>query len=344
MGMKVYGRLPIIAVALIPVVSAAHVEITEIMYDLEGGDSGREWIEIKNTGSEPLDLSDWKLFENDTNHGLSLSQGAETLPPGGYAIIADNPTKFLADWDYQGTLFDSAFSLNNTGESLALRCCGKELSDRDTAAYTSDAGAQGDGSSLHRSGNSFVTGTPSPGSGAIEAKKSEPVETVSDPPAPPPKKAEEKTIDPPQAAPEPVVASTKGSESADTSDPAPNTVSVVAPAPVATPIVSEKNPSLQESVSASPKSKPKQKPKPSIRSSVQEVEEEPVRDIVPPHEEEVLNAATGTGEVQAAAAAHASGPGWQWYGGAAAVTLLSALGAYAVGRLRKSEWEIEEIE
>jgi len=49
----------------------AQVAITEIMYDLEGSDSGREWVEIHNTSSAEIDLADWKLYENNTNHGIT---------------------------------------------------------------------------------------------------------------------------------------------------------------------------------------------------------------------------------------------------------------------------------
>ena len=50
----------------------AEVVINEIMYDLEGTDTGREWIEIYNNSNSSVDLSSYKLFEADTNHELTI--------------------------------------------------------------------------------------------------------------------------------------------------------------------------------------------------------------------------------------------------------------------------------
>ena len=99
----------------------AGVILNEIMYDVAGSDTGREWIEIYNTGGSAQNLSNWKLVENGVNHNLDLIAGSFMLEGTSYAIIADNPTSFLADYsNYTGTLLDSSFSLSNSGEYLAL--------------------------------------------------------------------------------------------------------------------------------------------------------------------------------------------------------------------------------
>ena len=54
-------------------VAYANILINEVMYDVEGTDTDREWIEVYNDGSESVDLSTYKLFEANTNHGLTLS-------------------------------------------------------------------------------------------------------------------------------------------------------------------------------------------------------------------------------------------------------------------------------
>jgi|GEM_PF-797169 len=150
-----------------PGVSLAGATITEIMYDLPGTDTGREWIEAHNTGSGDVSLLKWKLFEANTNHGLTLFQGSATTSADGFAIIADDPAKFLLDNPtYSGTLYKSSFSLSNTGETLELRLDGVAVSQ---ATYASSAGAAGDGNSLHRVGNEWQATTPTPGSGASTA-------------------------------------------------------------------------------------------------------------------------------------------------------------------------------
>lgn len=156
---------------LTPTILNAQIIITEIMYNPEGSDSGREWIEIYNSGSDSIDLSDYKLLENGTNHKLishnpesgdSLSIGSEK-----YAIIADNSTKFLADFPQSNLqnqlLIDSVFSLNNTGEEISLvDLAGSAIS---TVVYDPENwGANGTGNSLQlnsETGN-WISADPTP--------------------------------------------------------------------------------------------------------------------------------------------------------------------------------------
>jgi len=158
--------VPVFLCALLfPLSLAAQVTITEIMYDLEtGSDSGREWIEVRNMGAEEVDLGLWRLFEAEVNHHIEAAEegGATLLRAGGYAIIADNTAKFLADWSaYGGLLFDSAFSLGNVGETLILR--DGELADVDSVSYDAAWGANGDSASLQFVGGEWVAAAPTPG-------------------------------------------------------------------------------------------------------------------------------------------------------------------------------------
>lgn len=146
----------------IPIAASAQVIITEIMYDLEGADKGREWIEVQNISEEDVDISAWRFFESDTNHNLEPVLGSGVLAPEELAIIADKEMEFQNDRpDFSGSLFDSSFSLKNTGESLTLR--NAELNDVDTVVYTSEWGAGGDGNSLQLSGGEWVAQSPTPG-------------------------------------------------------------------------------------------------------------------------------------------------------------------------------------
>jgi hypothetical protein len=157
---------------LVPTSVSAKVLISEVMYDLsEGSDSGREWIEVFNSYTSSITLTDWKLYENKTNHKISEFKGGEILESGSYAIVADNPVKFLEDWpNFGGQIFDSAFSLKNSGEILIIR--DSELNDVDTTSYLSDYGAAGDGNTLQRVSSenaSFTALPPTPGSGSLRA-------------------------------------------------------------------------------------------------------------------------------------------------------------------------------
>lgn len=177
----------------LPALAFAQVLVSEIMYDLaEGSDSGREWIEIYNASGAPVTLSELILFENKSNHKIT---GESLVPPGGFAIIADKPEKFRVDYpSYTGLLFDSAFSLNNEGESIELRRGETVL---DTASHVKSLGGNGSGESLQRTAlardAAFAPGAPTPGAGVPAtglARIAPPVkaksETKTATPAPPP--------------------------------------------------------------------------------------------------------------------------------------------------------------
>lgn len=169
-----------IVVALIPVITHAQIVITEIMYDLAGGsDSGREWIEVFNTGNTPVKLTDLKIVESAKNHTITTVAGGDFVAAGAYAVIADNAAKFKVDFpSYTGLSFDSAFSLSNTGETIGIsNAAGTPI---DSVTYT-NASASGTGDSLQRNPDSavFNAGIPTPGVGipATGLTKSPPKQT-----------------------------------------------------------------------------------------------------------------------------------------------------------------------
>jgi len=144
------------------------------MYDLEGSDTDREWVEVLNIDTLNIDISTFKLFENDTNHKLSIVQGSETLAPGGYAIIADDATTFLQDYPtYTGTLFDSSFSLSNSGETLSLKNGDTVINE---VTYALSTGASGDGNSLQLIDGTWQATVPTPGAENILAPPPEEAE------------------------------------------------------------------------------------------------------------------------------------------------------------------------
>ena len=142
--------------------ASTEIRITEIMYDLVGSDSGREWVEIFNAGSSAVNLEGWKFYEDNTNHSLNLIRGSVNLEAGGYAIIVDDSNKFLQDWpQYTGALFDSSFSLSNSGETIAIKNGDTVI---DEVNYNSSQGANGDGNSLQLINNQWLPTAPTPGS------------------------------------------------------------------------------------------------------------------------------------------------------------------------------------
>jgi hypothetical protein len=147
---------------LLPALLRAQVVINEIMYDPEGTDTGREWIEVYNSGTSDVDLATYKLFESNVNHKLTLYNNVNfpnltsstILKADGFAILADNPEKFLIDFpNFTGLLLDSTFSLNNTGEPLLIvDGVGATI---DKFEYSGDLGATNNGNSLQRNETGF---------------------------------------------------------------------------------------------------------------------------------------------------------------------------------------------
>lgn len=138
------------------------MRINEIMYDTPGTDSGREWVEIYNDTNAVIDFSGWKLFESAVNHSVKLITGNAVIPAGGYAIIADNDQNFLVDNpDFSGVLFDSVFSLVNTGETLALvNSAGVKINE---ISYSDSLGAKGDGNTLQLHEGFLISSKSTPG-------------------------------------------------------------------------------------------------------------------------------------------------------------------------------------
>lgn len=160
----------VLGLFFLPFLASASVSITEVMYDVPGTDSGREWLEVQNTGSENIDFSQWVFYENGSNHGLTSVQGGDTLAPGQYAIITDDPDLFLADWPNLGSIsiFDSSWSsFSNTGEELSIK-------DQDdtivfSVTYDTSLGADGDGNTLQIVNGVWLAASPTPGSANVSS-------------------------------------------------------------------------------------------------------------------------------------------------------------------------------
>lgn len=156
----------------IPVSNVSALEITEIMYDIKGTDSGREWIEIYNNSDSSKKITEHKLIENDVSHKINSNNELQTiLEVGEYAVIADNVESFLLDNpNYSSYLFESSFSLSNGGEVLKISDSSSNIID--TKTYSGDMGAKGNGLSLQyvSSEELFIEAEPTPG----ETNASEP--------------------------------------------------------------------------------------------------------------------------------------------------------------------------
>jgi len=130
----------------------AAIEISEVMYNPEGTDTNREWVEVythAETNTENI-----SFFDNEGNHHLTLIQGTYNLQ--NYAIITNNAASFIQEHNYSGILFQASFSLSNTGESLGLKQNSEVL---DNVTYSNNDGANGNGMSLERTASGWQEST-----------------------------------------------------------------------------------------------------------------------------------------------------------------------------------------
>jgi hypothetical protein len=85
--------------------------------------SENEWLEIFNKGTEAIDLTGWKFYEDLTNHKLTVFQNDFIIDAGEYAIIANVAANFKSlHPDFNGTILDSSWSsLKESGEEIGLK-------------------------------------------------------------------------------------------------------------------------------------------------------------------------------------------------------------------------------
>lgn len=129
--------------------------ISEIMYDLDGSDSGREWIEVYNAGSEAVEVlagsgaNTWRFFDG-SNHILNLVNGTSTIAVSEYFIIASDAQNFLTEHPgFALAVFDTVMSLGNSSSTVALSFDGGQ-SQGISSDYDSAWGANGNGKTLEK--------------------------------------------------------------------------------------------------------------------------------------------------------------------------------------------------
>lgn len=164
--------IAVASVTLFPFVAFAQVVINEVMYNPEGSDTGREWIELYNTGASDVTMvsgsgsGSWRIGDS-SNHTLinpvgGVGRGSLTIPAGGYLIIASDPATFIAE--YPGgsySVVKSSISLNNTSATTSLIDGTGTLLDSFT--YANETGGNGDGTSLQKNDGSWIAALPTPG-------------------------------------------------------------------------------------------------------------------------------------------------------------------------------------
>lgn len=131
------------------------LQFTEIMYNPQGSDTGREWVELSNPECE--NLEEYKLLENNVNHNIILySEGTCN-----HTIICDDCDLFLDEYNVSSLIYESSFTLSNTGEFIAITYNNTIV---DYINYTNMENIEGMSLTLQ---NKWVHMVPTPGSHII---------------------------------------------------------------------------------------------------------------------------------------------------------------------------------
>lgn len=92
---KCLAALTIGCVSVLSVSSAnADLVITEILYNEVGSNSDGEWVEIYNNGTTAIDLTNYKIGDEETAESVSLTEGMFYFPTG--AIINPGEVQLVA--------------------------------------------------------------------------------------------------------------------------------------------------------------------------------------------------------------------------------------------------------
>lgn len=104
---------------------AQELLITEIMYNPDNSDSSWEWVEVYNSGQEPLDLSGYVIDDNSGAAYIESNIASGIIPSGESAILfnasAISASEFLEVWGTVDLIAVSRWSaLNNGGDSIGI--------------------------------------------------------------------------------------------------------------------------------------------------------------------------------------------------------------------------------
>ncbi|HTL34106.1 MAG TPA: lamin tail domain-containing protein [Kofleriaceae bacterium] len=84
------------------------VRINEV--ESSGGVPG-DWIELRNNGAAPKDVSGWRVLDNDDTHLAYVIPAGTTIPAGGYVVVEEAQFGFGLGAADSARLFDSSSAL-----------------------------------------------------------------------------------------------------------------------------------------------------------------------------------------------------------------------------------------
>ncbi|MCO6491996.1 MAG: lamin tail domain-containing protein, partial [Phaeodactylibacter sp.] len=145
--------------------SHAQIIFTEINFNPTCPFDDCEYVEIKNNGSNTIDISGWQIVDNASTPNVFTFPATTIISPGEYIVIADDDLAFNAAYPgviNQVQVFFGVPPLNNSpGDVLQLLDDGGGV--QASASYLGNGPGNGDGNSLNLESESPTGEPPSPG-------------------------------------------------------------------------------------------------------------------------------------------------------------------------------------
>ncbi|MBR4621361.1 MAG: CotH kinase family protein [Salinivirgaceae bacterium] len=118
------------------------VVINEINFKSADDFDTKDWIELYNTTSAAINISNWKISNNDTDGTFTMPKGT-MLPPYGYLVVSSNQNKlYKLEPNLKNVVGDFSFGL---GKSEKLQLFDSEGNLIDEVEYNSKSWSDADG-------------------------------------------------------------------------------------------------------------------------------------------------------------------------------------------------------
>ena len=107
LGFGLFSLAIMIALAAAPARGA--LVISEVLFNEVGSDTTGEWIEIFNAGAATIDLTNYKIGDEETSLGIGATEAMVRFPsgasiaPGAVQIVAVSATRFNAVYSFMPT-------------------------------------------------------------------------------------------------------------------------------------------------------------------------------------------------------------------------------------------------
>lgn len=187
LSLLILALLPALGLSLLIRASSPTLLISEVLYDPPGTEPDEEWIELYNSASSPIELTDWTIGDNMSTEVISPTV---TIPVGGCLVIAASEDFSTNYPDFTGDIVFVADGrigngLGNSGDRLILKDSEGTVIDQmsygtDVTAFDPPCPDVSEGHSLERSPASEDTDTaqdwidqesPDPGAVTIPIRK-----------------------------------------------------------------------------------------------------------------------------------------------------------------------------